>query len=1195
MYRLSSPIARLCAATAAGFTLRAGEARAQTRAPDLASSATASASGATTLLCEQERRVSEALTRTLVETERAKVAALKDQVECRQDLETASERIAQCQSSVKTCQTERERICSATGSFIDKISRGKSQSQGELECISGEQRGRLEAAAGSARWLGQLSSYQSGESDSLPYLRPGNSPAERMIARLMSGSGAALLNRRLLISALKLIAPQWWETLRRTRGAGIDAWFLAATSLDSDLVTEAQRVPLNASTMGGAPLSLSLSLVRAFQVAATCTDATSVNNDCRRAKQLQDLLESSSSLVLQRRLQEIWSSECILLKSSSILPWVEDFPSPHVVSQSNPWDEIAQAAHRKLFACYLSDTAERAPYSAWLTSVSPPAKNLTQSKLSRLDAIRAQSTHAATTQKCANAVRALQVMQTPSACELPSAAFESALGEWSEAAAKMSQTESFADRMCADYTRLLWEGHSATLRTSFPRAPTAEELVTNRVDETPSPMARLRAHCDDRRGNAATFTQNATKLAEIARGLGEAAEERPFRVDRAQALPIEAVRFSVSQGFTSWIEHLARGTSACSMVGLSDERCSRCNASSASSAFDCTLVARLSDGWSKRSQRALTTLALAVLAALSLRWAQRLRSARTTFGVWQKEGRTFFGSLGLLAKQPALRALLPSRYDSLELALPEERAWDSWGKRAWVIRAPHGTTVSERDVNRAAFLAKRSGASVALLEHDDDAAPDLSAIRAMLEWAAKGGSHAVQILPMTASRTRWSKSAHDILELVEESSLRGNPFELRGRVTTSAQFFSRERLVSGLLAAVQAGHWTVVTGLRRFGKSSLALEIARRLPGPSAYVDLSGFSHEAGHAENPVHVADAILRFICISLGESARARWPALELPLTPQEGAPLSAATLTVWLRELSRKCRDVSGRPPPFLIVVDEVEHLLGLGPAKLGSALEVLATVVGRLKSAVGDAAISEGTSPMGMLLGSELHPLLWAPLKTLANQSLMGSFQRVCVPRLDDDAAASMMRSLGARRGIRFTDPALERLIAEAQGIPLLLRRLGAAVLELYDSERARQGSLGAVEIGIEGASEAIVRETQEGSPSRVWIETEIAATTTVSGILLRRLACQSRVSTQELQTIAKAIIAQDFIATGMNQTLNPEEQRRRVEEAAHVTVRLLGETGLLVIVGDLTNPDAYTLPDGIIRQVLGRGETSHAV
>src|SRR5690606_1081350 len=138
----------------------------------------------------------------------------------------------------------------------------------------------------------------------------------------------------------------------------------------------------------------------------------------------------------------------------------------------------------------------------------------------------------------------------------------------------------------------------------------------------------------------------------------------------------------------------------------------------------------------------------------------------------------------------------------------------------------------------------------------------------------RGGTKAVHIVPIPWSRIEWSQNATDLLELAEESSLRSNPFEVRGRVTSSSQFFDRERLVSGLLASAQAGHFTVVPGLRRFGQSSLTLEVSRRLPGPSAYVDLAGFHHEIRFSEDPAHAADAILRFVCLQLLESARARF---------------------------------------------------------------------------------------------------------------------------------------------------------------------------------------------------------------------------------------------------------------------------------------------------------------------------------
>jgi hypothetical protein len=271
---------------------------------------------------------------------------------------------------------------------------------------------------------------------------------------------------------------------------------------------------------------------------------------------------------------------------------------------------------------------------------------------------------------------------------------------------------------------------------------------------------------------------------------------------------------------------------------------------------------------------------------------------------------------------------------------------------------------------------------------------------------------------------------------------------------------------------------------------------------------------------------------------------------------------------------------------LVVLDELEQTLAVGAARLARVLDVLAIVIGRLKSAVGDAAMPDGGAPIGVFLTSALHPLLWAPLRTLAHQSIMGSFQRVCVPCLAPDAAATMMRSLGGRQGIRFTDEALTRIVEESQGVPLLLRRLGASILELYDAERARQGSLGAVEIGIEGTNEAIAREVREGSPLRVWTETEIAARNTVTGALLRSLARDEAVSVHALRTLAKRHIEEDFVRTGIAGELAPDELARRAEEAAHVIVQLLDESGLVVPHGDLTAPEAYSLPEGALRRVL---------
>lgn len=1137
--------------------------------------------------CEPLRRDLDAARRELERARDAAARGSRETLECRQELAGTDERLREASASAGACRKERDHLCAATAAFADELARGQSRGASETGCVSPEQQARLDATvtgwANATTWLGQLAAWEGGEADTLPRPRAAGTPVDRALQRL-GRRGASFLHRRLLVEALRKIAPASWERLRGRGGAALDAWFLDASPLDPEIVAEAQHAPAGAGRPG-ASLTAALHLVHAFQTAAGCTSAAPDARECARARQLEQLLESTGSLVVRRRVQDIWSTACGALDADAVGTWLEDFPASQQRGESEAWREIAEAAHAKLFTCYLDDPGERVAYATWLSSKLPAARVLNASRLQRVDAIRTRWRDGGAEAKCALAVRAMQTMPTPTQCAVPSPAFRDALDGYAAVAGAPDEGGSVEMRVCAQYAQLLWEGNPAAIDDSFGRPPSADDMVETAKDMPETAMAKLRAHCNQRRGDPATFPEAVVTLATLARAFGEGPDGRPFRVDPSSSRPLERVRFDASQGVGPWLSHVSKGLRACSVLGLSDDRCRRCDQMTAGTAYDCTLAEQLDEAWSRRTRNLLGALGLLLAVTTGAWWAGRWRAARRAYARWARETATFLEGLGLSCRTARLRDLLPSRYDTLEVTLPSDPAWERWGARAAVVRAPPGTRVLERDVNHAAFVAKRVGASVVLLEHDDGASPDLSAVRAMLEWAAKGGSRAVQILPIGVERARWSKSAQDVLELVEESSLRGNPFELRGRIATSNQFFNRERLVSGLLAAAQAGHWVVVTGLRRFGKSSLALEVARRLPGPTAYVDLAGFDEEIAHGERAAAV-DAILRYVCLRLLESARSRWPEAKMPAPPAANETLDAAALTLWFRELSRATREATGRPAPLLVVLDEIEQALGVGPAELPRALDVLAVVVGRLKSAVGDAALPDGSSPIGVFLASALHPLLWAPLRTLAHQSIMSSFQRVCVPCLDEDAATTMMRSLGARQGVRFTDASLGRLVAESQGVPLLLRRLGASVLELYDPERARQGGLGAVEIGVEGATEAVDRELREGSPLRVWIESEIAPPRSIAGALLRRLSRDDVVSVSALHELAARIVAEGFANTGIDQPLAAEELARRAEEAAHVSVQLLHESGLLVPHGDLTAPEAYSLPDGTIRRVL---------
>jgi hypothetical protein len=627
---------------------------------------------------------------------------------------------------------------------------------------------------------------------------------------------------------------------------------------------------------------------------------------------------------------------------------------------------------------------------------------------------------------------------------------------------------------------------------------------------------------------------------------------------------------------------------ACEVLQFPEPRCQACRALNDGSHYDCILMAELEHSWAKRTRALVVgSVVAAAVVALAL-WGLRLRRAVATHGAWLRQVWSCFRNLSIEPQLDRLSYVLPARLGQVQLLLPSTEVWARWGRHAVVVRCEPGG-FSDRDVNRAGNIARRHAAEIAFLIHDEAASPDLGAVRAMLEWAARGARKSAHILPLTLARLSWARSSSDLLELAEESSLRNNPFELRGRVTSSTQFFNRERLVSGLLASAQAGRFSVVTGLRRFGKSSLALEVARRLPGPSAYVDLTGFHHEIHRSRDPSEAADLILRFLCLELLESARSRLPGRALSLEAPQGK-LDSTVLGSWLRDFGKLLAGGEGTAPPALLILDELEHAIGAA-RELNHALEVFAIVVGRLHSTLSSAATTR-RQHIGVLFCSALHPLLWSPLSTLAHQSLVGSFEQIAVPCLPEDAAAAMMRGLGSRQGVRFTDAALDLLLAQSQCVPLLLRRLGSAVLELYDPERARQGALGAVEIGVEGVRAGIEREVSEGSPLRLWIESEIAGPDSPGGVVLRFLARCEHGSAATLRRLAAEAFQRQFALTGLALELTPGEAQRRTEEGAAVVVRTLGESGLLRAQGDPTEPEAFELPDGVIRRVLASSSTS---
>jgi hypothetical protein len=1122
---------------------------------------------------------------TLDRCEAERKASTDDENVCKEQLAASTTACDEARARGDSLEAARNGLCTEAASFVQQVLAGHVTNVGT--CVPGplqmELAGVLKGWDRTTTALTQLAAYGAGESDTLPTVN-GQTASERLVAKLIGpDKGEPLFYRRLLTEALKLTAPNAWGRLQKGGPSAVEGWFAASGPLDPSLVEEAQRQHGPSSAPSEASLSTATRLVQSYQQLAHCRDGAP-SEACDRARQLQQLLVSTGPLLMRRRVEDIWGTDCGKVTPDLVLSWMQDIATPHVAAQPSDFADVTTAAQAKLFSCFLRDGESQAEFPAWLESRLPLAKKLEARTLARVDDLRLLAREGTLLDDCSRAARALQRIPMTGTCEAPIAELSEPIHRWSAEAPKIIETD-VPLAICTQYTRLLWEGQAVSVPASFSTVPTANEVSEVATDVPQVPIARLRQACEDRHGTGAAFLADVRSLAGIAHGFGESPDGVPWRVDPDSGDPVEAARFAQASTPRSWMRHMVTSETSCHALGLADARCQRCLELPRNTFYDCDLQVALDASWTHRTRVSLLGAGALVALLAAISWASRLRRARRRFAQWAEHTGERLAALELTATPDRWRFLFPSRHDVLTVELPRSAAWERWGTQACVVRVTGEQKVQERDVVHAVRVGERIGTRVIFLLHDDAASLDLGAVRALLDWAGKGGTRAVHVMPLALSRLDWANNATDLLDLVEETSLRGNPFEVRGRIASSSQFWNRERLVSGLLAAAKTGGWEIVTGLRRFGKSSLALEVARRLPGPSAYVDLAGFHHEIAFLDDPAHAVNAVLRSLSERLADSARALYPEADVPDPPP--GEIDAAALTRWVRALSLSCTPFAdGRPPPMLLVIDELEQALTVGPERLGRALDVLAILLGRLRNAFGEVPQPEGGSPVGVLLCAAVHPLLWAPLRTLGQQSIMGAFPSLSVPCLSDEAASSMMRGLGARQGIRFSDEALELIIRESQGVPLLLRRLGTSLLELYDADHARQGSLGAVQLGIEGARETLEREEREGSPLRVWVETEIAESGGPAGAMLRALAKEDATSATSLRALAEKHVMEQFHSSGIAAHLPEAETRRRAQEAASVLLRLLHESGLLMPIGDLTAPEAYALPDGAIRRIL---------
>ena len=1130
--------------------------------------------------------------------EEARAAAAADKAACGDELSSTAQKLSTSQSRADTCQASRDELCSEAAAFAQRLLDGKVTNVGS--CVPGPAQVRLrqflEDSEAANKALAQLAEFGAGESDALP---AATLPAAtgRLVARLLGPQHEPLFYRRLLTEAMRLTAPRAWNQIKGGGPAKIEAWFASSDPLDSKLAEEMQHVSA-ASGQRGPSLSAALHLVRAYQLVAQCSD-DNLTSACRRARQLQETFESTTPLLLRQRVEDIWAADCRNVSQGTVLAWVQDFPAPQGTVSSGDFSEVAKAAQAKLFSCFLAeaDGDSEPAFHAWLDKMLPSPKALDSRSLPRVDDIRAGARDDTPLDVCGRAARAMQSVTPPPRCTALAPEVSSSIARWLDAG-PLPDDASAPLRVCARYTEMLWLGQAVS------GADVVRAAADGRRHARASTRARRRrlrdacvSACDDRHGKADTFPADLAAFVPIARGFGEMPEGAPWRADARTGAPLEAARFARPRRTARGPTHLlSRRIVVHARSGLSDGALRAVRDARGGQFYDCELNRRLEARWARHERvTGASDRGGARGHRPPRRGRVRMRRARRSFTSWSKETRVRLDALGLsrAARPDAGRPAFAQRRAAGRAARRRGLGAVGRGTRA-VVRAPDALRVKEQDVHHAVEVcaARRRARRLPAPRRQRVARPRRGARGARLGGARRARARCT-CCRSRVSRLEWARNASDLLDLVEETSLRGNPFEVRGRITSSSQFWNRERLVSGLLAETRAGRWVVVTGLRRFGKSSLALEVARRLPGLSAYVDLAGLPPRDRVRPGPV----------------ARRRRDPALGLRAPHRFGAGALPA---------GDGARGADGRGRRGRAHARRARPLLGVRAVRRRSARRRCSSCStsssrcsrwtrsgsatrstcsrscsGRLRNALGESPSPSGAASVGVLLCGALHPLLWAPLRTLGQQSIMGAFPSLCVPCLSTEAASSMMRGLGGRQGIRFADEALDYIVEQSQGVPLLLRRIGTSVLELYDPDHARQGSLGAVNVGIEGAREAVAREEREGSPLRVWVESEIAEPAMPAGAMLRALAvgrrhprrrrCARSPSAASSRSSRRAASCRALPAKRSSGA-----RRRRAASCCGCSARRVCSPRAATS----SSPEAYGLPDGAIRRVLSSATKS---
>lgn len=247
---------------------------------------------------------------------------------CETELQDANEKTTVVGAKVEACVAQKEQLCEDAAAMAASLLQGTVRDVGA--CVPAATQTQLQGLVTGwfsvSKTLTQLDDFATGASDTLP--RPsGSTEAERRLARVLGvRSGVPLWNRRVLIAAFRLTAPNAWDRLKSQGAAALDAFFDSRGPLPQPFITEANAEHTEPAGPAGPPLTAALRMALSYLELSNCEDRAD-SSECGRARQLVELLDDTGPLIIRRRVEEMYATPCDAISPDTVRAWLQDFPT----------------------------------------------------------------------------------------------------------------------------------------------------------------------------------------------------------------------------------------------------------------------------------------------------------------------------------------------------------------------------------------------------------------------------------------------------------------------------------------------------------------------------------------------------------------------------------------------------------------------------------------------------------------------------------------------------------------------------------------------------------------------------------------------------------------------------------------------------------------------------------------------------